>query len=164
MLKYKYATFEQINSVVKPILAAHDLFLNFTTNCGNDGLSVTAVITHKDGYSRQTTGRFPVDDSGGKTQIQALASGISYGKRHMMNALLNITTHGEDDDGFASQKMVDGRQIEQLNKGLIFGKVDPKDLCDYMEVENIGKILDVDYTKTIQYLQDRSEANKDDNA
>ena len=41
----------------------------------------------------------PVDTSGSKNGVQAVASSVSYGKRYTAGLLLNITTTGEDDDG-----------------------------------------------------------------
>jgi hypothetical protein len=151
--KYKYATFEQINKVVKPILAKHDLFMSFTTDFKDGGVYVTAVITHKDGHAKQTTGLFPFDADGQKSNIQAVGSAISYGKRYMQNALLNISTHGEDDDGFASQKKIDVVKIEQLNKGIIMADIDPASLCEYMGVKEVGDIAVQDYAKATQYLK-----------
>jgi hypothetical protein len=40
------------------------------------------------------------DASGNKNAVQALGSAISYGKRYTASALLNLTSHGEDDDSF----------------------------------------------------------------
>ncbi|WP_122221652.1 phosphoadenosine phosphosulfate reductase family protein [Pseudomonas syringae group genomosp. 3] len=41
----------------------------------------------------------PVDATGSKNGVQAVASSVSYGKRYTAGLLLNITTTGEDDDG-----------------------------------------------------------------
>ena len=41
----------------------------------------------------------PVDTTGSKNGVQAVASSVSYGKRYTAGLLLNITTTGEDDDG-----------------------------------------------------------------
>lgn len=149
---YNYATFEQINKKVKPILASHDLFMNFTTDFRGEGVHVTAVITHKDGHAKQTTGLFPFDASGSKNSIQAVGSAISYGKRYMMNALLNITTHGEDDDGFASQKTIDQEVIDRINAGLIKSGHPVEEFLKYMQVDEIAEISAQDTAKAIQYL------------
>ena len=149
---FKYATFEQINKIVKPILASHDLFMTFTTNFKDNGVYVTAAITHRAGYSRQTTGLFPFDTSGSKNDIQAVGSAISYGKRYMQNALLNITTHGEDDDGFASQKGISLEQIDKVNRGIITADIKPEQLCEYMGIEKISEIKAIDFSKAVQYL------------
>lgn len=157
---FKYAPFEQINKIVKPILAKHGLFVNFTTNFQDGGVYVTAIVTHKDGHREQSTGLFPFDKSGSKNDIQAVGSAISYGKRYMQNALLNITTHGEDDDGFASQKKVDAGQIKELNRGLIKADAKSSGLCEYLKVEKLSDISADDYSTAIQFIQNLIGAKK----
>ena len=64
---------------------------------------------------------FPSDTSGsgGKNffAVQALGSSISYAKRYIMSAMLNITTRGEDDNGFAAvpNATVSFAQAAELN-------------------------------------------------
>ncbi len=114
---------------------------------------VTATVTHKDGHAKQTTGLFPFDTSGSKNQIQAVGSAISYGKRYMQNTLLNITTHNEDDDGFASQKKIGKEEITQLNKGLIQADQRSDGLCKYLEVEKLSDIPMDKYSEAVQYIK-----------
>ena len=161
---FKYAPFEQINKTVKPILAKHGLFVNFSTNFQDGGVYVTAIVTHKDGHREQSTGLFPFDKSGSKNDIQAVGSAISYGKRYMQNALLNITTHGEDDDGFASQQKIGKEEIAQLNKGLI--QIDQRSggLCKYLEVEKLSDIPMDKYSEAIQFIKNIIESKADDNS
>lgn len=161
---FKYATFESINKVVKPILAKHGLFVNFTTNFQDGGVFVTAIITHKDGHREQSTGLYPFDTSGQKNQIQAVGSAISYGKRYQQNALLNISTHGEDDDGFASEKKIGKDEIGQLNKGLIQIQQKSDDLCKYMEVDRMSNIPMERYSEAVQYIKNVIEVQADDNS
>lgn len=158
---FKYASFESINKVVKPILAGHGLFVNFTTNFVDGGVQVTAIITHKDGHREQSTGLYPFDNTGSKNDIQAVGSAISYGKRYQQNALLNITTHGADDDGFASQKKIDFEQIKQINKGLIKAGQTSAELCKYLSIEKVSDIPADDYAAAVQFIQNMIEAQKD---
>jgi len=62
----------------------------------------------------------PLDNSGSKNAVQAVGSSVSYGKRYVMAALLNITTRGEDDDGNAAApiKTVTAFQSGQLSQRL----------------------------------------------
>ena len=99
--RYKYALWEDINTVIKPILTQFGFALSFRTDLSN-GISVTAVLTHKGGHSESTTIQLPADASGNKNAVQAVASSISYGKRYTAAALLNLTSHGEDDDAYAA--------------------------------------------------------------
>lgn len=91
---------EDINPVIKPILSRHGFNLRFRTGRTDDGYQmVTAVLSHREGHSEETTIYLPSDSSGSKNSVQAVGSSTSYGKRYTASALLNLTTMGTDDDG-----------------------------------------------------------------
>lgn len=99
--RYRYALWEDINETLKPVLARHGFALSFRTRT-DKGIEVEGVLTHKAGHSERTTITLPADGSGNKNAVQAVASSISYGKRYTAGALLNFTSHGEDDDAFSA--------------------------------------------------------------
>jgi len=161
---YKYATFEQINKAVKPILKANNLFVTFATDFQTDNhVLVTAEITHKDGFSKKTSMSFPFDGSGSKNAVQAVASAISYGKRYMQNALLNITTHGEDDDGWSSEATIGKTEIERLNNGLEQSGVALEKLCEAMGVEKLSDIKKDRFSEAVGFLNSVIKAKTNDN-
>ncbi len=97
-----YATFEDINDVIKPIMQAHGFAITFKVENTPTGMSVTGILMHRAGHRESTTMLLPLDTSGSKNAVQAVGSSTSYGKRYVMSALLNLTTRGEDDDGHAA--------------------------------------------------------------
>lgn len=99
--RYTYALWEDINAAIKPVLKRHGFALSFRTDF-SDGISVTGVLSHKGGHKIDTTIKLPADASGNKNAVQAVASSVSYGKRYTAGALLNLTSHGEDDDAFTA--------------------------------------------------------------
>lgn len=94
-----YAYWEDVNEAIRPLLAEHGFSLSFRTGKSGSDITVTGVLSHRDGHSEETTISLPADSSGSKNAVQAVASSTSYGKRYTAFALLNITTKGEDDDG-----------------------------------------------------------------
>ena len=101
-----YALWEDINQAIKPVLQKHGFALSFRTDCA-EGISVTAVLSHKGGHREETTIKLPADATGNKNAVQAVASSVSYGKRYTAGALLNLTSHGEDDDGLKASQPSD---------------------------------------------------------
>lgn len=93
-----YALWEDVNEDIKPVLQRHGFALSFRTETG-DKVTVTGVLSHREGHSETTTITLPADTSGSKNAVQAVASSVSYGKRYTAGALLNFTSRGEDDDG-----------------------------------------------------------------
>lgn len=115
-----YATFEDINDVAKPIMKRHGFAVSFRVHNIPGGIEVTGVLMHKGGHREETTMTLPLDDSGKKSSVQQVGSSVSYGKRYVMSAMLNITTRGQDDDGesAAPTKRVTSFQAAQLAKAL----------------------------------------------
>lgn len=102
-----YALWEDISEAIRPALHRHGFALSFRTGRDGDKIVVTAVLSHSEGHSEETTMLLPIDTSGNKNAVQAVGSSTSYGKRYTACALLNITSRNEDDDGKATGKAVD---------------------------------------------------------
>lgn len=96
-----YALWEDVNEVLKPILARHDFSLTFKVKNAPGLVSVTAILGGH-GHREETTLDLPVDGSGSKNAVQAIGSSTSYGKRYTAGLLLNLTSRGQDDDGKAA--------------------------------------------------------------
>lgn len=112
----KYARFEDIVDAIMPVLAANGFGLSFRIAETAGKVSVTCILSHKDGHSENTSYAFPYDVSGSKNAIQSIGSATSYGKRYTMTALLGIATRDEDDDGKAAcaGETIDEDQVEDL--------------------------------------------------
>ncbi|QLG93734.1 ERF family protein [Pseudomonas yamanorum] len=95
-----YATLDDINVMIKPIMQAHGFAISFKVEHVGEGVNVTGILMHRDGHREQTTMLLPVDIGKGRNAVQAVGSSTTYGKRYVMCALLNITTgEARDDDG-----------------------------------------------------------------
>lgn len=101
-----YATYEDINDAIKPLLDEHGFTLSFKPGVAQDGkVVVTGILRHLDGHEDDATITLTHDSSGNKNTVQAVGSSLSYGKRYAVIALLNITSRApgdRDDDGKAS--------------------------------------------------------------
>lgn len=113
-----YATFEDINDVIKPIMQAHGFAITFKVETVPSGLSVAGILMNRAGHRESTTMLLPLDTSGSGNAVQAVGSSTSYGKRYVMSALLNITTRGEDDGHAAVPSVtvtpIQARQLQAL--------------------------------------------------
>jgi len=98
--KNAYATLDDINVVLKPIMQRHGFAVTFKVDHQANGIHVTGILMHCAGHREQTTLLLPVDIGSGRNAVQAVGSSTTYGKRYVMCALLNITTgDAPDDDG-----------------------------------------------------------------
>lgn len=113
-----FATFEDINAAVRPVLVKHGFAITFRVQQDAAVIRVTAVLSHREGHSEETSIEMPADTTGSKNAVQAVGSSISYGKRYTMSALLNIATRGEDDDanGAVAVKKVSAFQAATIRQ------------------------------------------------
>lgn len=109
----RYSKFEDMDAVVRPILARHRLIITF--NVGHEGAMVTVqpILSYSDGdmafVERGDHMVLAVDTTGSKNATQGAGSSASYGKRHAMKAMLNIIEEGEDTDGGAQIALPEGK-------------------------------------------------------
>lgn len=95
----RYAKFEDVNKAVMPFMQKHGFSINFETQQAQGAVHVVGTLRHRGGHKVSTMLSLPTDTSGFKNAVQAVGSSVSYGKRYVMSALLNLTTTDEDDDG-----------------------------------------------------------------
>jgi len=98
-----YALWEDINERIKKALHPEGLSLSFTSSFETSGqVLITAELRHRDGHS--ISGQFvaPIESGKATNGAQARGSAMTYGKRYATINILNLTTHGEDDDAFAT--------------------------------------------------------------
>lgn len=116
--KNTYATLDDINRAVKSVMQAHGFAVTFKVVHVSTGVSVTGILMHSAGHREETTLLLPIDTGPGRSTVQAVGSSVTYGKRYVMCALLNITTgDAVDDDGACSKKepLVTDLQAKQIN-------------------------------------------------
>ena len=99
-----YATLENLQKHIKPILFEHNLTLDWRIGRADGMITVEPFLTHKNTYVL-TGGMMhtPPDDSGNKGATQRITSAIKLTKRTTMVAFLNIQEDGKDDDGEAEK-------------------------------------------------------------
>lgn len=99
-IQSRYARFEDIQRIIKPILAQFGFVSSYSTEWpALTTLCVVGRLTHVGGHFEESRFQSPADASGGKNAIQGLGSANSYGKRYTIKDLLNLEEQGVDDDG-----------------------------------------------------------------
>lgn len=115
--KNTYATLDDINRAVKSVMQSHGFAVTFKVQHVSSGVSVTGILMHSAGHREETTLLLPIDTGPGRSTVQAVGSSVTYGKRYVMCALLNITTGDAPDDdgaGGAPEPLVTPAQVKQI--------------------------------------------------
>jgi hypothetical protein len=116
---FRFATWDAIDAVVRPILQREGFNLSFDTVPAGNTLTITGTLSHIAGHKRTASITLAHDASGGKNVIQAAGSTFSYGRRYTAIALLNLTTEDADDDGVAGGRRYIGQEQADELRGLL---------------------------------------------
>lgn len=95
-----YVPYEDICKTALPLLQKYGFSISFSAKPFDaKNIEMVATLAHLEGHVEQSAMLIPHDSSGGKNAAQAVGSSVSYGKRNLLVAVLNIVTKNEDDDG-----------------------------------------------------------------
>lgn len=155
--RYTYALWEDINAAIKPVMKRHGFALTFRTDFSS-GIAVTGVLTHRAGHKIETTIVLPADTSGNKPAVQAVASSVSYGKRYTAGALLNLTSHGEDDDAYAAcVEYINQEQVDTLREWMLSVEANEGKFLAYLKVKSLEEIPAKAYTTALNALKSKAK-------
>jgi hypothetical protein len=95
---YNYASLSDIILNIQKPLGEANLSFRWEISNNNDIIEVTCILSHAGGYELQTSIQAGKDATPGKSNVQAIASTITYLKRYTLVSLLGIGTADPDDD------------------------------------------------------------------
>lgn len=99
---YRFEDLAAIAAAVDPVLSKFGLSYRYRTAQANGQLTVTCVLSHRDGYSEETTLSAGYDQSGNKNGHQAVGSALTYLQRYTLKAALGLAVAHDDDAQAAS--------------------------------------------------------------
>jgi len=150
----KYARLSDAIEQIKPALLDCGLSHSWRTEQSEGWITVTCVVTHVGGHSEKTSLSSPPDASGGKNNIQAIASTVSYLERYTLFAILGLSSAEMDDDGAGSDNTpVTDEEAARLRDELEAVGGDEKAFCTYMKVESLEQIPARKFESALKTIQ-----------
>lgn len=156
---YNFTRWEDMDSLVRPILSEHGLRLSFTTRSAENGMkTVIGTVTHTNGKSQSAEIDLPLDTGQGRNALQAFGSSISYGKRYCTEMLLNIVRTNEDTDGVSSAparqlaKTISPAQKNEIITFLERLQIGPEKILAYLSVKTVDDIPASQFKRVMDYL------------
>lgn len=97
---YRYSDLDNLINTIKDAEATAGLSHDFKTTQDDKGnVQITCILSHVAGHSETDTLKAPPDKSGGKNDIQAMKSTVSYLRRAALESVLGLSQGGDDNDG-----------------------------------------------------------------
>lgn len=151
----RYALWEDVVGIITPILSRHGFALSFRTGNDVNGVTVTGVLSHREGHQEQTSLTLPIDTSGSKNAVQSVGSSTSYGKRYVSGALLNLRYGETDDDGHAGggPTLVSDEQIANLEALISEVGANRAAYLKYLKVTDLHQIPEASYSACVSALE-----------
>lgn len=112
---YRHEDLAEIARTVGPVLARHGLAYRFRSQTAGESITITCILSHRDGHSEENSLAAGDDHSGEKNEIQAIGSTLTYLQRMTLKAALGLAA-AEDDDGKAagSVQTITRQQVREL--------------------------------------------------
>jgi hypothetical protein len=133
----RYADFSAYASALKPILAKYGLSYRFRTQ-QTDKITVTCVLSHRDGHSEENSLSGPADASGSKNAIQAVGSTLTYLQRYTLIQALGLAA-ADDDDAKAASGPISEEQRAELERVLEECGADKAIFCEKWKVQALAE-------------------------
>lgn len=151
----RYADFSAYAAALREVLATHGLSYRFKTD-QTDKITVTCVLSHKDGHSESNSLSGPADASGSKNAIQAIGSTLTYLQRYTLIQALGLAA-GDDDDGYAAGSKDTGPITPDQVKAILALAddvgADLERLCSYFKIAAVPDLPARDFDRAIAALE-----------
>lgn len=158
--EYDHATLGKICAGIIKGLADHGISHRWDVSQNDNRIKVTCVLTHEQGHSESVSLNAAADDSGGKNNIQAIGSAITYLQRYSLLAATGLAAEDMDDDGRASSAAAPGyfiteNQITDLMALAEEVKADRTAFLKFMKVTQLAEIPASQYKVAVAGLESR---------
>ncbi len=151
---YKHEDLAEITRIVTPILGRHGLSYRFRTSSPlGEPVTVTCIVSHRDGYSEENTLVAGRDDTGNKNSIQAVGSTITYLQRYTLKAALGLAASDDDDAkaGGAGASVTD-EQAAEIEAAIEANGVPLEPFLQYMKAESVATISASQFKKAMHAI------------
>ena len=112
--RYGYAKFEDMDTVIRPIMGKWGFYFENTTRIKNGETIVVVYLCHREGHREKAEIKLMADTGPGRNAMQAVGSGLAYTQRYLQGLLLNVVRKGADDDGRAAIAKLNKEQAVEL--------------------------------------------------
>lgn len=155
---YDHATLDYIERQISPVLSQYGLTYSWLTDQpGNAMISVTCELTHVMGHSERVTLSASPDQSGGKNNIQAVGSTVTYLQRYTLLAVTGLSTKGQDTDGRPAVEFITDDQKREIIDLIRETSADTKKFLAYFEVPSVDELPAHKFRAAIAALRKKAQ-------
>ncbi len=157
----KYATYDALDRMLRPIYTKHGFALSFDEgDCPKpDYIRVLCYVT-RGGFTRTYRRDMPADGKGAKggdvmTKTHAAGAAGSYGSRYLLKGIFNVAVGEDDRDGNGDEPTVSEEQIANLKALLTEVNADEAKFLKWAKVKGLDEIPAKNYDACVKAIEAR---------
>lgn len=158
-IKYRYANFDDIDAVVRPICLKHGFTYAFREGEVKDGrVTVIMTLQHSGGHFREVPYSVRIGSGPpGSTESQADVSGHSYGQRGALESGLALRVVGQRDNAGDKAEPISQEKADELENRVSMLNQDHKAFLRWLGAESYAKIPANKYDMADGFLRGKEQ-------
>lgn len=160
--EYDHATLDHISEEIARSLSQNGISHRWDVEQLDGGqVRVTCVLTHEKGHSERVPMQAGLDQSGGKNNIQALGSSVTYLQRYTLLAATGMAVRGMDDDGKGPPpEPITAEQSEDIKNRIHAYGIDNNAFMNWLRTSMKCRRIEDISAKALDDVLDKIEARK----
>lgn len=151
---YRHEDMAEIAKTVDPILSKHGLSYRYRTTQDDGKVTVTCILSHRDGYSEETSLSSAPDQSGNKNHIQAVGSAATYLQRYTLKMALGLAASADDDGaGAGSAPLINAEQYQVLANLMDEANADEAKMLQFLKAETLEEMTVKQFDTAVRMLR-----------
>ena len=155
---YRHEDMAEIARAVDPVLSRYGLSYRYRTQQDGRSVTVTCILSHKDGYSEETTLSSAADESGNKNHLQAVGSAATYLQRYTLKMALGLAATDDDDGSRAdAEKLINADQFQVLQGLIEETRADVPKLLKFLGAETLEEMTVTQFSTAVSALRKKAK-------
>lgn len=157
----KFAKIEDVDTVIRPLLAAEGFSSSFnSTDAGAGGTEYSCTLSHRDGHAETKTLMLPPDKFEYRSAAQNAGSNISYARRYLLSMHLNLVTRDVDNDGAGEPEALSAEQVAQIRAELAEVRGSEAKLLAWQRVSSFEEIRGDQFKPILMFIAEKRKGGR----
>lgn len=158
-VRSRFAPIEDLDAVIRPLLAEEGFSVDWNTEDKADKMTVVGRASHRQGHSETRQLTLVRSTPPGASATQGDGSTLSYGKRQVLKMLFNIVEENEDNDGAGDDGLISAEQALEIDNLIAKTRSDRVKFCEHFGVANTNELLARDLGRALNMLDAKARAS-----
>lgn len=111
---YDFANLEDVDKAIRPLLTRYGIVLSVNPQAIENGVLKAKIRVRVGSYFEDSTLDLPLPSIGAANAAQTTGAAVSYARRMLICAALNVVCRDEDTDAHDDGELIDADQIEEI--------------------------------------------------